>query len=57
MQVISQKEHKLRAESAGMVVEALFTSDTLMAKETFIWMQGWYRNVKDHPPPPRTIYH
>ena len=57
MQAILQKDCKLRAATAGMVVEALFTSDPLLVKEACIWMQGWYRNVKDHPPPPRTIYH
>ena len=57
VQANPQKDRKIRAETAGMVVGALFTLDTLLVKETCIWMQWWYRNVKDHPPPPRTIYH
>ena len=59
MQAIPQKDRKIRAVTAGMVVEALFTSDPLLVKEACIWMQGWYHDIKDPPPPPppRTIYH
>ena len=38
-----------------MVVEALLTSDPPLVKEACICMQGWFRDVKDHLPPPARV--
>ena len=55
VQAILNKDRKLRAATAWMVVEALFMSDPPLVKEACIWIQGWYRDVKDHPPPPARV--
>ena len=50
MQAILQKDRKLHAATTGMVVEALLTSDPSLVKKACICIQGWYRDIKDHPP-------